>query len=122
MKKFLMLLFVVLLLDMIYISLISKTFKKMIENIQKTRFKLNYTSAALCYIFIVIQLYVFIIQNNESIQKAFLLGFTTYGIYELTNLATITQWNVPIAIMDTIWGGILYALTSYITLLPLKLE
>lgn len=122
MKKFLMLLFVVLLLDMLYISLISKTFKKMIENIQKTRFKINYTTAVLCYIFIVIQLYVFIIQNNESIQKAFLLGFTTYGIYELTNLATITQWNVPIAIMDTIWGGILYALTSYITLLLLKLE
>ena len=116
MKKFLMLLFVVLLLDMLYISMISKTFKKMIENIQKTRFKLNYTSAALCYIFIVIQLYVFIIQNNESIQKAFLLGFTTCGIYELTNLATFTQWNVPIAIMDTIWGGILYALTSYIVL------
>ena len=37
MKKFLMLLFVVLLLDMIYISLISKTFKKMIENIQKDK-------------------------------------------------------------------------------------
>jgi len=68
------------------------------------------------FIFIVIQLYVFIIQNNESIQKAFLLGFTTYGIYELTNLATITQWNIPIAIIDTIWGGILYASTTFIVL------
>ena len=51
MKKFLILLFVVLLLDMLYISLISKTFQKMIENIQKTRFKINYTSAVLCYVF-----------------------------------------------------------------------
>jgi len=66
----------------------------MIENIEKTRFKINYTSAILCHIFIVIQLYIFIIKNNESIQKAFLLGFTTYVIYELTNLATITQLNI----------------------------
>ena len=116
MKSFLIMLFVLLLLDMLYISLISKTFKKMIENIQKTRFKINYTSAILCYIFIVIQLYVFIIQNNESIQKAFLLGFTTCGIYVLTNLTTISQWNIPIAIIDTIWGGILYASTTFIVL------
>jgi len=44
----------------------------------------------------------------SSWQEAALLGalngFTIYGVYNTTNLATLTQWRVVPAIVDTAWG------------------
>jgi uncharacterized membrane protein len=59
-------------------------------------------------------LYYFIIKENKSVLDAFILGFCTYGIYETTNLSLLNKWDYNIALIDTIWGGILYALTTYI--------
>lgn len=33
-----------------------------------------------------------------------LFGFFTYGTYDLTNLATLKNWPVGIALMDMAWG------------------
>ena len=36
-----------------------------------------------------------------------LFGFFTYATYDLTNLATLKDWPVPIVIVDIIWGMLL---------------
>ncbi|HET6424914.1 MAG TPA: DUF2177 family protein [Planctomycetaceae bacterium] len=38
-----------------------------------------------------------------------LFGFIVYGIYDLTNLATLGQWTLPITIVDMLWGCVLCA-------------
>ena len=45
---------------------------------------------------------------------AFLLGFTTYAIYDLTNYALLNKYSFKLGLMDSIWGGTLFALTNYI--------
>ena len=45
----------------------------------------------------------------------FVLGFIIYGIYELTNHATIKNWPLFMVFIDTLWGGVLFALTTIIT-------
>jgi uncharacterized membrane protein len=52
----------------------------------------------------------------RSVKTAFILGFVIYGIYELTNAAIINKWGWKYVVMDTLWGGILYALVTYIAL------
>lgn len=105
---------IILFLDFLYIQIIYKKFNNLIVSVQKSDIKLNITGAILCYSLIIFMLYYFIMKENKSVLDAFILGFCTYGIYETTNLSLLNNWDYNIALIDTIWGGILYALTTYI--------
>jgi uncharacterized membrane protein len=105
-------LFVVL--DSIYLNLIKNYFSKQIYLVQGSSIQLNYFAIILCYLFLIIGINYFIIQPNRSVTDAFILGFIIYGVYELTNKALLTKWSWLTVIIDTIWGGILFALTTYI--------
>ena len=80
----------------------------------------NMLAAAIVYILIGIQWYVFIYKKIsktnmlEMVTKAFILGFTTYGIFDFTNLALFKDYTLKTALIDTIWGGILYKLVTLI--------
>jgi uncharacterized membrane protein len=104
-------------LDSIYLNLIKGHFSALIKNIQGSPLVLNmrsYVSIAVCYIFLITGLNYFIIKPNRSIQDAFLLGLVIYGVYETTNYALFKKWTLFTVIVDTLWGGILFALTTYI--------
>lgn len=110
----LLLLIVLFLVDSIFLYFISTNFSRMILNIQGSPMKVNIVYALLVYIFIFIQLYYFILLKHGTLLDAFILGSTTYGIYEFTSASVFNKWNYKLAIIDTLWGGILYALTIYI--------
>jgi len=76
--------------------------------------KLNYLGAALCYIFLIVGINYFIIKPRKSVSDAFLLGIVIYGVYETTNYALFTNWSIWTVIIDTLWGGLLFASTTYI--------
>lgn len=101
-------------LDSIYLNLIKRHFSALIKNIQGSPLVVNYVGAAVCYIFLITGLNYFIIKPNRSIQDAFLLGLVIYGVYETTNYALFKGWTLFTVIVDTLWGGILFALTTYI--------
>lgn len=76
--------------------------------------QVNYLGAALCYVFLIVGINYFIIKPNRSVTDAFLLGLVIYGVYETTNYALFKNWSIITVIIDTLWGGILFALTTYI--------
>jgi uncharacterized membrane protein len=41
--------------------------------------------------------------------EAFYMGLATYAVYDMTNYATFTQYNIKFAIVDILWGGTLFA-------------
>ena len=41
-------------------------------------------------------------------------GPLIYGVFETTNAAIFKDWDLKSIIIDTTWGGILYALTTFI--------
>ena len=103
-------------LDSVYLGTIGKNmFLPMIKDIQGKSVSMKYYAVVLCYLFIVFGLEYFIISQNKSPLDAFVLGVVTYGIYETVNLALFDKWKPVPAIIDTLWGGILFALTVYIT-------
>ncbi len=111
------------LIDAIWLKIISDKFTKQIVNIQNSEMKFRIVPAILCYVALIFGLYYFVINTNETrerkILNAFLLGLVIYAVYETTNYATITKWTSEIAIMDTIWGGVLFALTTFLVTLKL---
>ena len=106
---------VLLVLDVIYFTLIGNYFSELIETIQGCALRVKLDAVILCYIFLVFAIYHFLVKEKKTVVDAFILGFVIYGIYDLTNMATIAKWPWQLVIVDTIWGGILFATTYYIT-------
>jgi uncharacterized membrane protein len=42
---------------------------------------------------------------TKTVGLAALFGFFAYATYDLTNLATLTQWPVGLSVMDISWGA-----------------
>lgn len=95
---------IMLFLDLIYFSILHR----------KIQIKINYFAAAIAYIFVLFSYYYFIYLPKKSAKYAFVFGITVYGIYETTNWA-IKNWPMWLVITDTLWGGILYYLTTIIS-------
>ena len=101
-------------IDSVYLNIIKSYFLKQITLVQGTPVKLNFLAILLCYIFLVFGINYFIIKPNRSVQDAFLLGLIIYGVYETTNMALFSKWSWLTVLIDTLWGGILFALTTII--------
>lgn len=109
---------VMLILDAIYLSSISDGFKKMIYNIQRTEMIFRIAPTIACYIALIFGLNYFILDSDrkDKVFDAFLLGLVIYTVYETTNYAVINKWKLNTVIIDSVWGGILFALTAFITM------
>lgn len=105
---------ILLILDAIFITLIYSTFASMIQNIQKSPMKVRYLPIPFVYIIMVLSLYILVLKDRQPIWKATLLGIAIYGVYDMTNLATISGWNWKMSIVDTLWGGVCFTLTAYL--------
>jgi len=117
MNKITILLFsavILLSLDFIYLNLTKSVFQTQVFKIQHGVMNVKLIPAVLCYFFLVIGLNYFILQPHRTILEAFLLGFIIYGVFDSTNLAIFKNYEWNVAIMDTVWGGILFALTTWI--------
>lgn len=101
-------------IDAIYLNLMKGYFTNQIKSVQGSPIQLNLVGAFLTYIFLIFGLNYFIIDKNKSIQDAFLLGIVIYAVYEFTNLSLLKNWRVLTTILDTTWGGILFALTTFL--------
>jgi len=101
-------------IDFIYLNLIKDYFYKQIQRVQGSQMKVNIFGAVLCYIFLIVGINYFIIKPKKSVSEAFLLGIVIYGVYETTNYALFKNWSLLTVIIDTLWGGILFALTTYL--------
>jgi uncharacterized membrane protein len=112
-KNIILLGVIFVLIDSLYLYLMSNKFSNMIKNIQKSDLQLKLFPTLLCYLFLLSSLYYFIILKNGSLMDAFLLGFFIYGVYETTNSAIFKNYDYNIALIDTIWGGILFASSNY---------
>jgi uncharacterized membrane protein len=111
-------------LDAVYLKLISERFNKQIIDIQGSEIKFRLLPAIVCYIALIFGLYYFVIRTNETREKkilnAFLLGLVIYAVYETTNYAILDKWTSEMVIIDTIWGGVLFALTTFLVTLKLN--
>jgi len=107
-------LIVFLSIDFAFLYSMSSMFNKQIVAVQGSPVVFDMYAAILCYIALIFGIYYFIIREKKDILEAFLLGVIIYAVYETTTLALLKNWTYKTAIIDTTWGGILFALTTFI--------
>jgi uncharacterized membrane protein len=100
--------------DFVYLNVIKDYFLNQIKLVQGSEPKVNFLGVALCYIFLIAVINYFIIKPRKSVNDAFLLGIVIYGVYETTNYALLKNWSIFTVFIDTLWGGLLFAFTTYI--------
>ena len=81
--------------------------------------KINWPAAIIFYLLFIIGIFYFAILpavEKNSLTKAIisgaLFGFFTYATYDLTNLATLKNWPLPIVFIDIVWGAVLTCIVS----------
>lgn len=75
-----------------------------------------YSSAAFAYILLAVGIYYFIVRPEmdnykpeylDILLKGLIMGLVVYGVYNGTNMATISEWGIKEFIVDTVWGTML---------------
>lgn len=111
-KMFIIVFIIILIVDMIWIHFFAKNkYKKMIKDIQNEDLQFKIIPAILVYVFMTL---LFIIFRDNSNSKMFLLGFLSYGIYDMTNYSLLNKFDGKFALFDMIWGGTLFLITHNI--------
>jgi uncharacterized membrane protein len=105
---------VLLSLDAVYLTLLSGFFDQQIRLVQGSSIQMNFVAAAMCYAILVFGINHFILEPKKSVYEAFLLGIVIYGVYETTSYSLLKNWRFSTVVVDTLWGGILFALTTMI--------
>ena len=101
-------------IDFAYLKLMKNYFSNQVKVVQGSTIKMDLLATFFCYIFLIFGLNYFIIKRKRSVLDAFLLGLVIYGVYETTTKALFHKWSWITVLIDTLWGGILFALTTYI--------
>ncbi len=76
----------------------------MFEKIQGSPVSMRLLPAFVVYV----ALAFLLLQQTDVLQAAF-SGAATYAVYDFTNLAVFKDYTLQFAIMDTLWGGVLFA-------------
>lgn len=77
----------------------------MIRTIQGSALEMKIWPAAIVYLALA---YLAMIPKTHL--EAFLMGSSIYAVYDFTNLATLKKYQLPFAIADTLWGGVLFTI------------
>ncbi len=98
-----------------------KRYSIMIPKIQGSKMEPNMLYAFFSYLLMLIGLNVFVLPNlnikniniKDCLKYGFLFGIVLYGVYDFTTATVIKKWNINLAFIDVLWGGIVYFLACY---------
>lgn len=109
---------VFLVIDLVWLGFVAKDLYRKYLGSFLSR-DVNWTAAIIFYLLFIIGIFFFCIlpaHVKQSLGTALLhgalFGFFTYATYDLTNLATLKNWPLPIVFIDIAWGSVLTASVS----------
>lgn len=107
-KPYLVALLVMGLLDALWLGLLARDFYRQAMGAQMAE-QLRWVPALLFYVgypaaLVALALFPAGQPLGQQIARAALVGLVAYGVYDLTNLATLRHWPVQLAMVDTAWG------------------
>ena len=123
--KILLCIIVSIIVDLPYLYLNLDLFKKKIMAISGKGYPKNRLySALLVYVAIAVGLVVFVLPKvntskttlriKDALIYGGLFGVVSYSIFDFTNHFMFEGWDIYVALMDAIWGGVLCAIVTFV--------
>jgi len=104
-------------IDFVWLGLIAKNFYD--QELSRFNRTLNLPIAFLDYFLIALGLVIFVLPKAsgnplQALILGALFGLIAYGVYDLTNLATLADWTLKMTVVDMLWGATVCGLVSLI--------
>jgi hypothetical protein len=109
-KRLVSLAFIIFLVDLPWLSIIGGPYSGIIKVIQGGTTPRMRPLAALA----VYPALAYLALQTTSMRQAFYVGMATYAVYDFTVMAVFEKYPLYLAVGDTLWGGILFAIVYYI--------
>ncbi len=84
-------------------------------------FNINFIAAVGVYILLASAIVFFVLPvlgSSSGAAKIFfygaLMGLIIYGVYDLTNAATLTRWPISLIVADMAWGALATGMTALV--------
>lgn len=105
-------------IDMLWLGYLARNFyKTQLQHLLSP--EVNWPAAFLFYFVYIAGILFFAVRPGLSAQSlgvaclhGALFGFFTYATYDLTNLATLTNWPIKVVVVDIAWGTLLCTLVA----------
>ena len=88
--------------DSIWLISGSSLSSRMVQDTQGSPITIRVLPAVIVYVAL-----AYLVSIPKTSKESFLLGLSTYAIYDFTNYSILKKYSLQFALMDTIWGGIL---------------
>ena len=114
---------ILLVLDFMWLGgFMAPRYSVMIKDIQGSPMKANMLYAVCSYLLMIVGLQQFVLPNidfkninvRDCLKYGFVFGLVVYGVYDFTAGAVIKNWDMNLALVDVLWGGVVYFLSCYL--------
>jgi uncharacterized membrane protein len=130
-KKYIILSAIYLTIDIGYLLVVQPYYEKMIFTIQNRKMNVRKVYGFVAYVILLISIFYIGIPlmmlyklqhpstNNIliSLYTMGLLGFTIYGVFDMTNMCIFSQYSITHALTDWFWGTFVFTLLGYVYLM-----
>ena len=103
-------------LDGVWLTATAATSRRVFAAIQGKPLTIRWVPTVAVYALMVGAVWFFAVRPAsdwpEAAALGAALGFAMYGLYDLTNLATLSAYPVQFAITDMVWGTTLFAVSA----------
>jgi uncharacterized membrane protein len=107
---------VMLALDAIWLTANNAYHRQVFATIQGKPMSVRLFPAAIVYILMIGAVWFFAVEPAQGWQEAAgrgaLIGLAMYGVYDMTNYATLSAYPIQFAATDMMWGAFLCATTA----------
>jgi len=110
--QLLVLFFTLIAMDIVWLTFRRSYHESLFASIQKSPLTVRIVPAILVYVLVASALYYFVFMvgrastSMEAAKLGALLGGSMYGLYDVTNYATLRGYTLEMTVVDTLWGMI----------------
>ena len=102
---------ILVVIDAVWLLAIRKPYAAAVAKIQGSPAQFRPIYAAPVYLAL-----AYLLTLPKSLTQAFLVGLCTYAVYDFTLLVVLKDYPLKLALMDTVWGGVLMMSAFYVKL------
>ncbi|KAG1653620.1 hypothetical protein FOA52_007626 [Chlamydomonas sp. UWO 241] len=74
----------------------------------------SFLAIALVYPLLLLGAWILVLRDEPSALKGAVFGAVAYGVYNLTNMATLPGYSWALVAVDTLWGAAVFAAVTAI--------
>ena len=110
------------LLDACYLFFSKPIYENQVVTIQRVAMEVKPLGALAAYVAMAIGLWFFVLKSPTSdvYIQAMTLAFAVFGTYNATSYAILKKFRASLALMDTIWGMLMFSAVSFLYILILR--